>query len=149
MKNLFLFLSIACALTLVACSSSNVEKFLATLEGGQEVPAVTTDASGEVSVELDTENKTITVDGEVKDLGSEITNAHIHKGAIGTAPANNVVFTLTVDTSDDNTKRSAKLSGSFSVDDDQITDLKAEDWYVNVHTQDNAPGEVRGQVKPK
>ncbi len=128
-------------------NSNDIESFSATLEGSQEVPAVTTDASGEVSVELNTEDKTITVDGNVKDLGSEVTAAHIHKAPAGENGP--VEFPLDVDTSGDNTKRSAKLSGSFSVSDSQIADLKAEGWYINVHTQDNGPGEVRGQIKPK
>ncbi len=128
---------------------SIVEKFLATLEGSQEVPPVETTASGEVSVELNTKDKTITVDGNVQGLGSEITAAHIHKGAAGTAPPDNVVFPLDIDTSNDNTKRSAKLSGSFDVSDSQIADLKADNWYINVHSQDNAPGEVRGQIQIK
>ena len=120
------------------------EVFLATLTGSQEVPPVSTNATGKVEVTLDEGNKTIELTGEVKDLSSEITAAHIHQ-----APAGNnggVIFPLTIDTSNDATKKSAELSGSFVVNDSQIAELKANGLYVNVHSLNNPGGEVRGQL---
>ncbi|MGQ0676601.1 MAG: CHRD domain-containing protein [Rhodospirillales bacterium] len=37
-------------------------------------------------------------------------------------------------------------AGSATLTDAQLKDLMAGMWYVNVHTQKNAPGEIRGQV---
>jgi hypothetical protein len=37
-------------------------------------------------------------------------------------------------------------TGSKVLTDDQIADLLAGKWYVNVHTKANPGGEIRGQV---
>ena len=40
-------------------------------------------------------------------------------------------------------------TGSKVLTDDQIADLMAGKWYVNVHTKANPGGEIRGQVVAK
>ncbi|MFG0327964.1 MAG: CHRD domain-containing protein [Phycisphaerales bacterium JB037] len=43
---------------------------------------------------------------------------------------------------------SGVLMGSFTVSDQQETDILNGLWYVNIHTAANQPGEIRGQVTP-
>jgi hypothetical protein len=38
------------------------------------------------------------------------------------------------------------IKGSATVTDQQMNDLLANKWYVNVHTQAHPNGEIRGQV---
>ncbi len=38
------------------------------------------------------------------------------------------------------------ITGSATLTDAQIADLKAGKWYVNLHTAANPGGEIRGQV---
>ena len=42
-----------------------------------------------------------------------------------------------------------QLVGSAAITDDQEADLLAGLWYVNIHTELNQPGEIRGQVVPE
>jgi len=38
------------------------------------------------------------------------------------------------------------MKGSATLDDGQIADLKAGNWYFNIHTAANPGGEIRGQL---
>ncbi len=150
---------VVCTLALVACSS-NLEKYQATLEGSQVVPAVDTDAFGEVSVALNTKKTgggiitspicvcDVIISGNVNDLSSKITAAHLHKGAVGRA-SRSTVFLIDIDISNVVTGKSARLRGKFSAARDHIDDLRSGDWHIDVHTEDNPSGEIRGQVVPK
>ena len=40
------------------------------------------------------------------------------------------------------------IKGTVSLTPEQVTNLKAGKEYVNVHTQQNPGGEIRGQIKP-
>ena len=41
----------------------------------------------------------------------------------------------------------AIMEGSADITDDQLADLEAGNYYVNVHTDKNPDGEIRGQLK--
>jgi len=108
------------------------------LSGKQEVPPVTTSASGkgEITVAADR-----TVTGSVKTTGVEGTAAHIHEGARGKNGP--VIIPLTKSGSDTwMVPPGAKLS------DAQYDSYKAGSLYVNVHSAANKGGEVRGQLAP-
>ncbi len=161
MKNTFLFISVViCALVLVACSSRKIERFSAILEGSQVIPPVDTNASGEVSVASKTRvgsggflrppkciSCTITFNGNVNNLSSEITVAHVHLDNL-----RKVLFTLEVNTSGDISKLSAKLSGDFAPSLTVLNYLRESNLYIDVHTKEhphtrrNHSGEVRGQI---
>ena len=38
------------------------------------------------------------------------------------------------------------IKGSATLTDAQIAQLEAGKWYVNIHTEANKPGEIRGQL---
>lgn len=118
--------------TLVA--GSNVK-----LSGAEEVPPVTTSASGSGSIKVKDD---MTVSGSIKTTGIAGTAAHIHSGA----PGHNggVVITL-AKSSDGNTwtvPDGAKLTEA------QYKEYKAGSLYVNVHSAAHKGGELRGQLKP-
>src|SRR5699024_2312402 len=103
------------------------ETFEATLEGGNEVPEVSTDAEGSVTVTL--KGDTIHVEGEFSGLTSDYAASHIHKGAEG--ENGSPIITLEPDVNSDNMSGSWDASYAFS--EEQINALKADSLYVNVH----------------
>ena len=114
--------------------------FSAKLEGSQEVPAVTTTASGTGSVRLNTDG---TVSYDITAGGLTPTAAHFHNAAAGTAGGVAKSITLT-----NNTSAGVWASGDAS---QPLTDLLLRELvkgrlYMNVHTAANAGGEIRGQV---
>ena len=108
-----------------------------TLSGSNEVPAVTSSASGSGTV---TVNSDRTVTGRITVSGMAATAAHIHQGAPGANGPVIVPFVM----QGDNTfvaKDGAKLT------EDQYTAYKAGNTYVNVHSAKHPGGEIRAQLK--
>jgi CHRD domain len=144
MKLGLIALGLTIATVFVACPApAATTTFKTTLAGTSEVPPNTSLGTGSVTVTLNEGTKQITVDGTYSALSSVVAApyAHIHGPApVGTnAP---VIFSLTYDAA-----TSGKLGGTFTLTDAQITDLKAGNYYVNVHTTNFINGEVRGQLQ--
>jgi len=107
------------------------------LTGAEEVPPVTTSASGSGSIRVAEDGS---VSGSVSTTGVQGTMAHIHQGAKG---SNGPVIVLLTKSGDTYTvPAGAKLNAS------QMSALKAGNLYVNVHSNANKGGEVRGQLTP-
>lgn len=131
------------------------------LSGSEEVPAVTTDATGEAEVELEIEDGEVELEVELEVCDIEgVVAAHIH-GPDGPAGTNTGVML------------GIFSGGPFSADDDcdELVDrewdeddlmssltLPLEDFvaslvsgnaYINVHTMANPGGEIRGQLVPE
>jgi hypothetical protein len=83
-------------------------------------------------------NGIISVVGAFSGLSGPAIAAHVHFGAPGVAGG--VVFPLTISGS--------TLSGTFTPTPADLTNLRAGNWYVNIHTSLNPGGEVRGQLGP-
>jgi CHRD domain-containing protein len=109
-----------------------------TLSGDQEVPAVTTKASGSGTITI---NDDMSVSGSVTTTGVAGTAAHIHMGAAGKNGPVAVPLTKSGD-SGWAVAPGAKLTA------DQMKAFKAGELYVNVHSEANKGGELRGQLKP-
>ncbi|MDH3441874.1 MAG: CHRD domain-containing protein, partial [Gammaproteobacteria bacterium] len=111
------------------------------LSGDQEVPAVSTAASGTGFLTHDTAGGLITINVSTRNL-TDASAAHLH-GAYGGLNGG-VEIGLVQDGSDPS--RWFIEMASLSVD--QAAALAAGATYVNVHTSDNSGGEIRGQVIP-
>jgi hypothetical protein len=109
-----------------------------TLAGSQEVPPVTTSASGTGSIMVSPDGS---VSGSVTTAGVEGTMAHIHEAPMGQNGPVIVPFTKTAD-SMWSVPAGAKLT------DAQLQSLKSGNLYINVHSAANKGGEIRGQLKP-
>lgn len=108
------------------------------LAGDQEVPAVTTTATGAGQITVAADKS---VHGSVKTKGIAGTMAHIHLAAPGVNGP--VVITLTKSGDDEwSVPADAKLS------DDQFAAFQAGNLYVNVHSDGYMKGEIRAQLKP-
>lgn len=130
---------------LVVSGTANaaVVKYKATLNGAQEVPAVASQATGTAELDFDDTAKTLT--GVIETTGLDVTKVnaqHIHKAACGasgsfvkvlTKPGDNGVIVL--DTAD-----------PWKMSDSDVTALVAGELYVNIHTEANPGGEIRGQI---
>lgn len=118
-------------------TASNIEVYGVVATGDQEVPAVTTDASGVGAITLNTTTGSIT--GTITVTGITPTMAHIHVGEAGVNGG--VVLPLT-----------DEGMGVFTVPADTVLDMaqmalmQADGLYTNFHTTDNPSGEIRGQI---
>ena len=108
-----------------------------TLSGANEVPPVTTSASGSGTV---TVNSDCTVSARITVSGMTATAAHIHEGAAG---ANGGVIVPFVKEGDNTfvAPPGAKMTEA------QCAAYKAGRTYVNVHSAKHPPGEVRAQLR--
>ena len=111
------------------------------LDGSQQVPVVTTAASGTFAVTADTVAGTVIAHANTSGA-DDATAAHLHDGYAGTSGGvaiglsqdpGNVAHWSTVDT---------------PIDAAQLAALRSGQYYINIHTPANPGGEIRGQVAP-
>lgn len=114
-----------------------------TLTGAKEVPANASTNTGTVTA---TYNKdTNVINYTITWTGFEATNMHFHKiadpqpGPVA-LPIPKVPATATTHTS--------PLTGSLTLTDAQETELLANQWYLNIHSQAYPGGEIRVNMVP-
>ena len=154
MKNLMI--GAFAALLLLQGRPAQAEEFtvVATLGGGEEVPALLTGAVGSAVITVDTDTRELTVSLRVLNLPTGSAAGHIHVGPKGVAGP--VVLNFPIP---------AGRTGDFSLDfragraefvarpeigiltiDDLIQAIYLGGAYVNVHTAQFPGGEIRGQL---
>ncbi|RYM32804.1 CHRD domain-containing protein [Brumimicrobium glaciale] len=119
----------------------NQVAFDGALSGMQEVPAVTTNATGVAQFSLNSDFTSIDYSVQVEGLSGAIMGAHLHNEAAG---ANGPVV---VDLSGDVTGN--RISGTISgaaLTQSLIIELLESNIYLNVHTAANPNGEIRAQI---
>ena len=123
------------------------DALFATLAGDQEVPAVTTSATGDGWVVINTAGDQITYYVNYSGLSGALAASHIH---LGNAGANGgVLFPLTAGPSPmTGVLAASDLTPTGSVTDmaGAVAAIEAGGTYFNLHTASNPGGEVRGQV---
>lgn len=90
---------------------------------------------GQVSATLN--GTTLTIDGTFEGMSSPATMAHIHLGP--KAIPGPVILRLDVSNGSSGT-----VSGSLTLSPEQVQALHAESFYVQIHSQTNPEGELRG-----
>jgi hypothetical protein len=113
-------------------------KVTTTLKGADEVPPNTTTGRGAVAATLDTTTKAFSYKVTYSGLTGTATAAHFHGPA---APGSNAPPVITM------TALASPITGTATLTDAQIADLRAGKWYFNVHTVAHPGGEIRGQLK--
>jgi hypothetical protein len=150
-------LAIAGAFVLLLSAQADAQTivYTATLSGSNEAPPVpATGAGGFATVTVNVAAQTIDWVVDVYNFPSGVTAAHIHVG--GTGVAGPVVVNFTVPT---NASNDFRISGSARAADvvarqpqgvntfeDLVQALATGHAYVNVHSQVNGGGEIRGQL---
>ena len=105
------------------------------LTGAQEVPPVTTSATGKAVVMITKDS----VSGSIETTGITATAAHIHQGAPG---ANGPVIVPMVKEGD-----KFVFPAGAKLTDAQFDAYKAGGLYLNVHSAAHPGGEIRAQIK--
>jgi hypothetical protein len=108
------------------------------LTGAEETPPVTTSASAAGKLEV---AKDHTVSGVIKTSGIDGTAAHIHVGAPGQSGPPIITLTKGAD-------GAWTVPPGSKLTDEQYASFKSGNLYVNVHSADHKPGEIRAQLKP-
>ncbi|WP_220761528.1 CHRD domain-containing protein [Flavobacterium sp. UMI-01] len=116
-------------------TDNNKITFKAVLNGSSEVPSNTSTATGTATLVFDNTTKIFTI--TVTYTGLTVTNAHIHKGAVGVSGAPVFGFSTFV---------SPIYYTSIALTTEQEADLKANLYYVNLHSSAYSAGEIRGQL---
>lgn len=109
-----------------------------TLSGANEVPAVTTKASGKSTITVADDR---TVSGSVIIDDMVATAAHIHRGAAGQNGPVTIPLSKTSD-------KVFSVPANTRLTDAQYADYKAGNLYINVHSTAHPAGEIRVQLKP-
>jgi hypothetical protein len=116
-------------------SFAEIVKYKVNMKSSEEVPPADSSGWGTAAITYDTNSRKLSWVVTYSTLTGEPTAAHFHGPAAKGANAEPVI-----DISDHIKKGSAKLTKS------QAADLKAGKWYLNIHTEKNPNGEIRGQV---
>ena len=143
MKKYLQMFGVAALLTgAISCSKddddtppSNIINFSATLNGAAEVPATPSTATGSATATYNDNTNILTVTTTY--TGMTVSAAHIHKGAVGVA--GDVVFPIT-------DLLSPMVLTTTALTAEQEADLKANLYYINLHSATYATGEIRGQL---
>lgn len=155
------------AFTTTIQSPSSGQKFSAIMTGDKEVPPVSTDTTGTIRVQANSQQQTLDYDLTLTNLNGVVTGAHIHMGrpgfngpivadlnapglggAAAASSSSSGGGTAMTSNSVSGTIRSTDLKGPL--EGKQITDLvkliQEGRAYTNVHTEQNPNGEIRGQL---
>lgn len=129
---------LAASVLALGSGSALAKNVKVTLIGSEETPPVTTSATGTGTIKI---GKDKSVSGSIKTSGIDGTAAHIHVGAPGQSGPPIITLEKTAD-------------GVWSVPegskltDEQYASFKSGNLYVNVHSAEHKPGEIRAQLKP-
>jgi hypothetical protein len=136
--------------------AQGAEKFFADLSVSQVVPPIDSKAAGNAEFESTMDGSSISYTVNVTDINA-VKAAHIHIGEIG--QNGDVVVTLFKSETPTGPLSGILSKGNITSDklegpmagkqlSDLINVMKSEGTYVNVHTQQNPDGEIRGQIEP-
>jgi len=154
MKKLLFGAVTALLLLPVAPAQAHTVNATATLQGGEEVPALLTGAVGLAEISIDTDTRVISVNLRIFNLPTGSTAGHIHVGSKGVAGPVVVDFPIPA-------RRTGDMALTFTVGeanlrarpelgiqtiDDVIQAISAGGAYVNIHTSQYPGGEIRGQL---
>jgi hypothetical protein len=134
------------------------QTFIAKLSGTNEVPPVVTRASGVAKFTASTDGKSLDWVINVTNI-RDIMGAHIHSGNLGeNGPVVVTLFNPSMTATQNSgimngTSFKGTITGSFlegPLTGSQMSDLiklvSSKAAYVNIHTQQNQDGEIRGQI---
>ncbi len=129
--------------TLAFPAAAEEVAFMAELSGEAQVPPVETEAMGMSDVTLDTEAMTVSWMITYQGLSGDPVAAHFHGPASPeeTAPPVIDITESLLEEADED-----MMEGSAELTEEQMADLQAGLYYINIHTPQNPDGEIRGQV---
>jgi hypothetical protein len=174
MKRLSIFVMIIAGL-LATATVANAERIEAELTGFEEVPVVSTFASGEFHARISRDEQSIEFLLRYRGLQGTVTQGHIHVAQLS-VNGSIVIFLCQTDTNKDPTNLSDQcpagketeaivtgkitaanvIAGSMAPQQltagdlaEVIRAIRAGATYVNIHTDLSPGGEIRGQIEDK
>jgi CHRD domain len=139
-----------------AQQEQQAQDYDANLTGSMQVPPVTTNATGLAELELNDDGDEISYDIQVEDIEGA-TQAHIHQGSEG---ENGDVVVSLFNSSEPTDVNDGTLTDGDFTSEDFVGPLQGQNMsalvelmdngqaYVNVHTESNPDGEIRGTIVP-
>ena len=115
------------------------EVYRARLSPMPTTPQTVSTILGEGEVILTLNGNSLTVDGTFTGMSSAATGAHIHNGP--PAQPGPVIHTLEVSQANN-----GSVNGTISLTDEQVEALINNEFYIQIHSESNPPGELRGWV---
>ena len=134
--SLFLF---SLSVTLVNTSVQAQEVYRARLSPMPTTPQTVTDITGGGEVILTLNGNALSVEGNFSGMSSATTMGHIHNGP--PAQPGPVVHRLEVTAAPN-----GNISAELELTDEQVSALRNNELYVQIHSENNAPGELRGWI---
>ena len=133
--SLFLF---SLSVTL-ATSVQAQEVYRARVSPMPTTPQTVTDITGGGEVILTLNGNALSVEGNFSGMSSATTMGHIHNGP--PAQPGPVVHRLEVTAAPN-----GNISAELELTDEQVSALRNNELYVQIHSENNAPGELRGWI---
>ena len=115
------------------------EVYRARLSPMPTTPQTVNTILGEGEVILTLNGNSLTVDGTFTGMSSAATGAHIHNGP--PAQPGPVIHTLEVSQS-----TNGSVNGTISLTNEQVEALANNEFYIQIRSESNPPGELRGWV---
>ena len=122
----------------VSPARADMVNFKGDLKASAEVPPNDSKGTGSFTATYDTGSKKVSWKVNYSGLTGPATAGHFHGPAEAGKNASPVVPFKDV--------ANPSFEGSADITEAQAADLMAGRWYVNIHTQANPAGEIRGQV---
>lgn len=127
-------------ITLVWSLGSNAQEvFRARLSPMPTTPQTVDEITGEGEVILTLNGNTLSVEGTFTGMSSAATGAHLHNGP--PAQPGPVVHTLNIDQAS-----AGSISATLELTAEQVAALHDNALYIQVHSTNNPPGELRGWI---
>ncbi len=118
------------------------EVYRARLSPMPTTPQTVSSITGEGEIILTLNGNTLSVQGSFAGMGSVATMAHLHNGP--PAQPGPVAAALEISRAPN-----GEISGEIELSDDLLTALRNNSLYVQVHSEGNPPGELRGWIFPR
>lgn len=134
-------MALAFILSAAPAAYAKTVKLEAKLDASQEVPANDSKGKGTAEVTYDTKSKKMTWTVKYSDMSGPVTGAHFH-GPAKPGESADVAVAIAGDLA-------SPIKGSETLTAAQAADLEAGKYYLNLHTDAHADGEIRGWVKKK
>ena len=127
------------ALVNVASLAQSSNSFRARLSPMPVTPQTVSTITGEGEVFLTLSGNTLSIQGSFSGMSSVATSAHIHHGP--PAQPGPVSHRLVVGST-----TAGELSGELELTDQQVEALHNNELYIQIHSETNPPGELRGWI---
>ena len=132
------YAALAFAASVALAGPAFADKYKATLDAKSEVPPNASTATGTADIDYDPATKKLSWKVTYSGLTGPATAAHFHgPGEVG----KNAGVAVAIPNAG-----TSPVEGSATLNDSQAADFTSGKYYVNVHTQANPGGEIRGQV---